>query len=353
MSKLILVFSSAIPYNEPTESGPIVVIFYFIVSVYRRYSMTFQAFQTIIISELRVRLGEQYHFSIHRIMKNNGQILSGLCILLDGQHSAPTIYLDSFFRRYQRGTPLEELVDEIMNIYMENRSLVQQEFSHLFDLDHLRDKIVYRLIHTQSNQKLLEEIPSIPYHDLSIVFYLFLDQNGPVNMTSPVTNQHLTDWHMTPQDLYQLASVNTPRLFPACLRTMDQVMSQLLCQDEDASFDDDLITGILGTPGLTPLYVLTNQTFIHGSCTILYPNILKNFAQLLEQDLIILPSSIHEVLLLPYDGRQNFFELSDMVTHINQTEVPLEEQLSNHIYLYSRETDSVHFVRSCVPSLLS
>ena len=58
--------------------------------------MAFQAFQTIIISELRARMGEQYHFPVQRITKNNGQILSGLRILQDGQSSAPTIYLDSF-----------------------------------------------------------------------------------------------------------------------------------------------------------------------------------------------------------------------------------------------------------------
>ncbi len=315
--------------------------------------MAFQAFQTIIVSELRARMGDGYHFPIQKVPKNNGQLLSGLCIHRDGQKSAPTIYLDSFFRRYQKGVPLEDLVDEIIHIYSQNHHIVQKDFSRLFDFDYLKDKIVYRLIHTRSNQKLLQDIPSIPYHDLSIVFYLFLDQNEHAHMTSPVSNQHLARWNIGAEELYRIASVNTPHLFPPSLRSMAQVMSQLVCQSDDSAAADELISRILVTPGVTPLYVLTNNSGLYGSCTILYPNILKNFAQLLDQDLIILPSSIHEVLLLPHDGSNVVPELSDMVTFINQTEVPVEERLSNHVYLYSRQTDSVHLIQSSAPSVLS
>lgn len=314
--------------------------------------MAFQAFQTLIVSELRARMGDSFHFPIQKVWKNNGQLLSGLCILQDGQTCAPTIYLDAFFRRYQKGVPLEKLVDEIVDIYSQNQKLVRQEFSRLLELPYLKDKIVYRLIHTRSNQKLLQDIPSIPYHDLSIIFYLLLDQIDGSNITSLVTNHHLEHWNMLPEVLYQLASVNTPQLFPPCLRTMSQVMSQIICQDEGTT-TDELICRILEAPGITPIYVLTNSTCLYGSSTILYPNILKNFAQLLSQDLIILPSSIHEVLLLPHDGSHELRELADMVTHINQTEVPLEERLSNHVYLYSRHTDSVHQIQSCAPAELA
>ena len=73
----------------------------------------------------------------------------------------------------------------------------------------------------------------------------------------------------------------------------------------------------------------------------LYPNILKNFAEQLDRDLVILPSSIHEVLLLPYDESILFRELSDMVSNINQNEVAVEDRLSNHVYFYSRTADEI------------
>ncbi|MEG2700536.1 MAG: DUF5688 family protein, partial [Hungatella sp.] len=73
---------------------------------------------------------------------------------------------------------------------------------------------------------------------------------------------------------------------------------------------------------------------------------LKSFADLLEQDLVILPSSIHEVLLVPYEEELCFEELASMVQHINQTEVPQADQLSNQIYYYSRIKDQVSLVQN-------
>ena len=61
----------------------------------------------------------------------------------------------------------------------------------------------------------------------------------------------------------------------------------------------------------------------------------------MEKDLIILPSSIHEVLLLPDDGDISYAEMSRLVTHINRSEVPKEDRLSNQVYLYSRNTGDI------------
>ncbi|MBS5062662.1 MAG: hypothetical protein KHZ58_02695, partial [Hungatella hathewayi] len=67
----------------------------------------------------------------------------------------------------------------------------------------------------------------------------------------------------------------------------------------------------------------------------------KNFADLLEQDLLILPSSIHEVLLLPYAEDICMEDLFQMVRHVNQTEVPVEDRLSDEVYRYKRAEDCI------------
>lgn len=73
----------------------------------------------------------------------------------------------------------------------------------------------------------------------------------------------------------------------------------------------------------------------------LYEGILKDFAAVLEYDLIILPSSVHEVLLVPYEEDLCMEELKEMVRHINRTEVAKEEVLSDNVYCYSRKTDKI------------
>ncbi len=98
---------------------------------------------------------------------------------------------------------------------------------------------------------------------------------------------------------------------------------------------------------------MTNTAGINGACTILYPGILKNFSATLNQDLVIIPSSIHEVLLVPYDSTVSLDDLSNMVNQVNHAEVPMEERLSNHVYFYSRQTDQVLILQDSVSPHLS
>ena len=90
-----------------------------------------------------------------------------------------------------------------------------------------------------------------------------------------------------------------------------------------------------------PLSILTNTSGIFGASAMLYPGVLKEFSKKIGHDLIILPSSVHEVLLLPYDSTYSFQEMADMVTDVNEKCVPVEEQLSNQVYYYSSTQDSI------------
>ena len=74
---------------------------------------------------------------------------------------------------------------------------------------------------------------------------------------------------------------------------------------------------------------------------------------MVKADLVILPSSIHEVLLIPYEPNISFQELTNMVSHINRAEVPIEDRLSDQVYLYSRNLDSVVIAGTSTDSLLS
>ena len=69
---------------------------------------------------------------------------------------------------------------------------------------------------------------------------------------------------------------------------------------------------------------------------------MKQFAELDGDDIVILPSSRHEVLLIPQRQVNGKYEsFSHMVEMVNETEVSMEDRLSNSVYLYSREKDSI------------
>ena len=89
------------------------------------------------------------------------------------------------------------------------------------------------------------------------------------------------------------------------------------------------------------LYVLSNEKRCQGAAAILYPGILAEAARRLKGSFYILPSSIHEVILLPDDGRGNGDGLHEMIADINQSQLREEEVLSDYAYRYDAATGKV------------
>ena len=89
------------------------------------------------------------------------------------------------------------------------------------------------------------------------------------------------------------------------------------------------------------MYVLSNKSKLNGSGCILYQNLLRSLGKKLESDFYILPSSVHEVLLIPADDQDSYEELTAMVQEVNATQLANEEILSDHVYYYSREAEKL------------
>lgn len=314
--------------------------------------MVYQSFLTTITHTLQEEFGDLYQISIQKITKNNGTILDGLCISKEEDPISPTIYLNPYYERYLDGMPLDDIFTEIMDLYINHTHIPPIAPEYLNSFSQVQDKVIYRLIHTASNESLLSSVPHIPFLDLSITFCLFLEEQESCHMTAIIHDHLSAAWNVTVQDLYQLACKNTPRLLPVSLKEINQILLDISKEHLDNPDIQLFMEEMLQEQQVSPLYVLSNSSGIHGACAMLYDKVLKNFADTLEQDLIILPSSIHEVLLLPLEESTDFQELSEMVVQINLAEVPPEDRLSNGIYLYSRSEDHVT-IASSSSSLLS
>lgn len=296
--------------------------------------MVYETFLEHIRQDLQKRLGNGCTITIHQIPRNNGKIMDGLSILMPDAQMAPTVYLNPYYDQFCEGMPMDAVVTDILELFYNNPAPTCITPKQMAQFDLLEDKVMFKLIHCASNQELLQDIPYIPYLDLAIVFYLFLERNASGQMTALIHNEHMAVWNVKEKDLLALALENTPKAFPAEIRSMTEVMKDMIQADFDQEIDD-----LFDGPNTRmPLYVLTNEVGLNGAGCIIYRNILKNFADSLEKDLIILPSSIHEVLLTPNEPGVSYEELSNLVTCINQNEVPEEDQLSNQVYLYSRAT---------------
>lgn len=308
--------------------------------------MEYNQFLLKIQTELEKQLGESFHVRIQRVIKNNDTVLEGLVISKGEEHLSPAIYLNPYFEEFQRGMEMQEIIRLLLCIYEQNVNISfgNKKVEELVDFNNLRNKVVYKLINRESNQELLKEVPYEEFMDLAVVFYLILGESKNGQFTALIHNSHMISWGTTKEELYQLAKRNTPELLPAHIRNLKESIEELLKVDLEDFGGAGIINETLGEDWV-PLYVLSNPRMTNGACCILYENFLEGFAEEQGADLIILPSSLHEVLLMPVGGDEISYEdLSSMVTEINQTEVPEEDRLSNQVYRYSRSSGTIEIV---------
>ncbi len=294
--------------------------------------MEFEKFTNKMLFAAQKYFQEGTKVVINQVAKNNGVVLQGLTIMEDGCNIAPTIYLNGLYESYEAGTTFSEIFHRVIKAYEENKIEENINIEFFTEYESVRHRIVYKLINYNKNKHLLEDIPHIQYLDLAIVFYCLMICDSFGNGSIMIHNSHCNMWDVDAQKLYQDAKLNTPLLLGAELKSMEEVILQLLDETEvtDLNQWEEEVRDI-------PMYVLSNKTKIHGAACILYENVVSDFAEYLHRDIFILPSSVHEVILVPSHGIEKAQNLIDMVREVNETQVEEEEVLSDSIYFFSRE----------------
>ena len=273
--------------------------------------------------------GEGGSITINHVIKNNGCEMDGLVIMEKGKDIAPTIYLDSFYELYTNGENIKNIIRQIEVIYEQNKNNVTFDVNILKHFDTIKDKIVYKVVNYRSNEKLLEQVPHKRILDLAVVFYCLLDNEYGRSATALIYNNNLKNWNVTIDDVYKAALKNTPDLLHSKISSMAALFEKCGVNVDGEEVDlKDYVP--------SDMYVLTNESKLNGAACILYENVLYDFAQKLGADLYILPSSVHEVILLPKLSMFEKDELVNMVKEVNTEGVAADEVLSDHVYEYNR-----------------
>lgn len=289
--------------------------------------MNYLSFCDEISSVLSHQLRKGTSISKETIRKNNGVMLDALVIHTPNSASAPIIYLKPLYHHYTHGSSMEGICRMILSS-LETDSVVSEDMlRYLNDPNSASDRIACRLISRDANKELLKNIPWIPFLDLAVIFYLYFGEPNETLITSIIHNRQAEIWGLSTNELFSVALKNTQKFFPHTITPLSHML--LSCMPSNMDVDE--------FPDVLPdLHVLTNKSGIHGASCLLYEDILKDFADQTGTDFIILPSSIHEVLLFPDHHDRDYADLCHMVWSINRSDVPAEDILSDHIYLFRR-----------------
>lgn len=282
-------------------------------------------------------LGEGFHVEARDVRKNNGIILHGMSIRREGMNVAPTVYLDTFLEAYEAGATFRSIVQRLLEICKEGMAGECTDTSFFQSFEKVRDRICYRLIGREKNKDMLAEMPYIDFLDLAICFYYAYHSDTLGDGTIPIYNSHMELWETCTAELFGLAKRNTARLFPWTCGSMEDILREMA--GGDASLD-----GMAGEDACLlemSLKVLSNTSRVHGAVCMLYPGVLDSLARKERNRLYILPSSIHEVILLADDGKIMPDELKKMISEVNSTQVAPEEVLSDSLYYYDLQDKRV------------
>lgn len=297
--------------------------------------MTSREFNNLVVEALNNELGTGYQINVNTIPKNNGIKLSGLTIREDDINIAPTIYLEQFYDKYQDNHSIDMIIEEILNIYNENKMCSSMDVSFFTDFSNIKERIVFRLINFDANKELLEGVPHKKYLDLAIVFCYYLEEIADDKRGSIlIKNEHMELWNSSVEELFDLADNNTPRIVGFEMKNIAEVIK---ASDADVSL-------VIDDETMPPLYVATNNSMLYGASCILYENMLKAFSLKLNSNLFIIPSSVHEVLLLPDCGDdmdKQVTSLKETISFVNKNELIETDILSGNLYYYDLKSDAI------------
>lgn len=244
----------------------------------------------------------------------------------------PRIYLNYMYKDYMRNGDLKETLEMAAQALDDGyRDMIENRKSDL--LENVKDKLFMQLINEEQNKELLKTVPHRQFQDLAII-YRIVAEITPTQMGSALVDKKLAKRiGMKESDLYDAAFINTKKLFPPMVKSMNEVLCELT---GDAMADGEMLGTVEEEPLGRLMYVISNKQQINGATSMLYEEELHKLAEKLETDLYLMPSSIHETIAVSADAADPN-QLAQMVTDINMKEVRLDERLSNQVYRYDKE----------------
>ena len=298
--------------------------------------MNFEGFVNRVLDQIKEYLPEAYQeaeFVVRQHEKLNNQYAS---LTIANSKFAPIINLEDYFYDYEHGRSFHS----IMGAISESISMEQPElnFEALTDFDKAKELLFIRVSSAEKNADYLKNVPHTIMEDMAITYHLKMnvDENGVASAV--VAHDNLRVYGVSIEELHQAALENSEKMFPVYTFDLNERMRQSFIEDmKKDGMPDDMIEMFLEDfpeSGDNAMTVVTNDVGVNGAAVIFYPEMMEKLAEMTGGDYFILPSSVHETIILPDNGALTAKELEAMVTEINATQVEPWDRLTDEVYHY-------------------
>ena len=288
--------------------------------------MNYKKFQEVLAARVQGLLEGKATVALHRLPRNNGVWKESLDICEPGASLTPSIHMDYFYQEYQKGVSVDHLAQLICDEYRnfkENHWIPRGFFN---SYRKVKENVFCKVISYDRNKRFLVGVPHRRWCDLAFVYYYRVPEEYCRDAAILIRSSQLERWEVREEDLEKDAWRNTTEKLQPQLQKLDDLLREW----------GEQVPEMGEIPVSRTLYLLTNQDKCLGANCIFYPGQAEEVGKMLNGDFYVLPSSIHECLILAADQGDDAEHLQKMVAEINRTQVDPQEVLSDHVYYYSR-----------------
>ena len=290
--------------------------------------MNYESFKKYVANHIKGFLPQDYNvheISITEQRKNNNVIWDALSIKGD-RDIVPAIYLEPYYQAYTEGVNMDVILQKIADLYMESMEQVGEFSADRFQYEKVKNGIFVVVQNAEMNRELLEKVPHEIRDDLALLYRVNIELFNGEKGSVLIHNTHLESWGIDEKTLKEVAWNNMHDYYPPEFSTMSNVLRSVGYDEMSEATE------------LVEMYVLSNKDKQYGAAYMFDTEVMSRIAEGIGGDIVVIPSSIHESILLKKQQDTDFDILREMVKEVNRTQLHPTEILSDEVYQYSRDT---------------
>ena len=296
--------------------------------------MNFDEFVTQVKDRVKDYLPDDFADAVVEITQTRklNQTYTALIVRKEEQSIAPSIDLNALYEELENSS-MEEVLEQTADLAQ--REPEDLDVETIQDYEKAKDRLFIRVSGVEENKELLEDIPHKEFSGLAITYHVLAEINDQEMGSTMVTNALLEKFGVTKEQLHEDAILSSPSILPPSIEPMEAMIGKMMgfgaAMEAPAGFKEQIDKLDMKREGMA---VLTNKQMVNGAAAIFYPGILEKIGDSQQVNFFILPSSVHEVILVNDDGTMNLKDLENMVKSINASEVAPKDRLSDTVFHY-------------------
>ena len=313
--------------------------------------MNYEEFKTVVAKDMVNYIPEHYkdrEFTVEHMVKENVEydalILGKKNTGNPGTSVSPALNIGIMYNEYAEGSPIVSVLTKYGKEFERAVTIGEQELSNLMNVqENFRENVFFTLVNAEVNKKLLENVPHRLISNLAVIYRMEISRNSEAVKTMTVTNSLMTLKGLTEEELFELAYKNTRAKYGIVVKDMMMLLMEKMNGAPSVEYTEDVNIDINKAQfNANSMLVCTNTIASKGAAVILYTDILNEICEMYGSDLLILPSSVHECILLSAKSlNNNYKDLLQMVREVNSQEVGPEDFLADNVYYYKRNSKEI------------